>query len=89
MGSEMCIRDRGLAVAMTLFLFSLAGLPPVGGWLAKWRVFESLLWSDGGGPSWQGVTLAVVAAINSVVAAYYYLNVAKYMWFMPAADGDE
>ena len=45
------------------------------------------------GPGWafflNGVSfLAVIAAANSVIAAYYYLNVAKQMWFMPAPDGD-
>ncbi len=80
----------GLTVAMTIFLFSLAGLPPVGGWLAKWRVFESLLFFGEGStaPSLAGVLLAVLVALNSVVAAYYYLSVAKQMWFMPAVNDD-
>lgn len=74
----------GLTAAMTVFLFSLAGIPPMGGWLAKWRVFSALLEAD----TTAGVALAVVAAVNTVFAAYYYLNVARHIWFMPAPDGD-
>ncbi len=74
----------GLTVAMTLFLFSLAGIPPVGGWWAKFEVFRVL--TEGNRAS--GIALAVVAAVNSVVAAFYYLNIAKQMWFMPTPDGD-
>jgi NADH-quinone oxidoreductase subunit N len=75
----------GLTVAMTVFLFSLAGVPPMGGWLAKWQVFSVLLQSR----TAAGTTLAVVAAVNTVVAAFYYLNVAKQMWFLPTPDGDD
>jgi NADH-quinone oxidoreductase subunit N len=75
----------GLTAAMTVFLFSLAGIPPMGGWLAKWQVFSALL----EGRTTAGVALALVAAVNTVVAAFYYLNVAKQMWFLPAPDGDE
>lgn len=74
----------GLTVAMTIFLFSLAGIPPMGGWLAKWQVFSALLEAD----TVAATVLAVIAAVNSVVAAFYYLNVAKQMWFLPAPDGD-
>ena len=74
----------GLTAAMTVFLFSLAGIPPMGGWLAKWQVFSALLEAQTAG----GIALAIVAAVNTVLAAVYYLNVAKQMWFMPAPDGD-
>ncbi len=75
----------GLTAAMTAFLFSLAGIPPVGGWFAKFEIFRIL--TDGGEP-W-GIALAVIAAVNSVLAAFYYLSIAKQMWFMPAPDGDD
>ncbi|HEX9258846.1 MAG TPA: NADH-quinone oxidoreductase subunit N [Acidimicrobiales bacterium] len=74
----------GLAVLMTMFLFSLAGIPPLGGWIAKFSVFKALL-SAGGG--W-AVTLAVIGGVNSVIALYYYANVARQMWMEPAPDGD-
>ncbi|MFL6203747.1 MAG: NADH-quinone oxidoreductase subunit N [Acidimicrobiales bacterium] len=75
----------GLTVLMTLFLFSLAGIPPLGGWLAKFVVFRSLLEPDV--TAW-GVTLAIVVGVNSVIALYYYANVARTMWMDPVPDGD-
>ncbi|MEM7272647.1 MAG: NADH-quinone oxidoreductase subunit N [Actinomycetota bacterium] len=74
----------GLTAAMTVFLFSLTGIPPMGGWLAKFQIFNALLEPG----TTAGVSLAIVAAINSVIAAFYYLNVAKQMWFLPAPEGD-
>jgi NADH-quinone oxidoreductase subunit N len=67
----------GLAITMAAFLFSLAGIPPFGGWFAKFAMFSSAL--SAGGP-W-AVSLAVIAGANSVVALYYYANVAKEMVF--------
>jgi NADH-quinone oxidoreductase subunit N len=75
----------GLTVLMTVFLFSLAGIPPLGGWLAKFVVFRALLQPD---ITAGGVTLAVVVGVNSVIALYYYANIAKEMWMKPVPDGD-
>ena len=74
----------GLTVAMTVFLFSLAGIPPLGGWWAKFVVFDALL--EPGSPS--GTVLAVVMAVNSVIALYYYAALARRMWADDAPDGD-
>ena len=74
----------GLCVALTFFLFSLAGTPPLAGWVAKFVVFRSLLDAGGG---WS-VTLAVIGVVNSVIALFYYAAVAKEMWMNPAPDGD-
>ncbi len=74
----------GLTLAMTAFLFSLTGIPPFGGWWAKFQIFNALIEPA----TTAGYVLAIVAAVNSVVAAFYYLNVAKYMWFLPTPDGD-
>lgn len=74
----------GMTVAMTIFLASLAGIPPMGGWYAKFAVWNALLGADSG----MGVALAIVMAVNTVIGAYYYLNVAKSMWFDPVPDGD-
>jgi NADH-quinone oxidoreductase subunit N len=74
----------GLAVAMAVFLFSLAGIPPLGGWIAKFGVFKALLAAGGG---W-AVALAVIGAVNSVVALFYYANVAREMFMNPVPDGD-
>lgn len=75
----------GLTVLMTVFLFSLAGIPPLGGWLAKFVVFRALLSPD---LTAGGVILAVVVGVNSVIALYYYANVARQMWMNPVPDGD-
>jgi NADH-quinone oxidoreductase subunit N len=74
----------GLAVAMTLCLASLAGIPPLGGWFAKFVVFRALASADTGA----GYTLAVVVAVNSVIAFYYYGLVLMAMWFSEAPYGD-
>ena len=74
----------GLAVLMTLFLASLAGIPPLGGWIAKFGVFKAVLDAGGG---W-GYSLAVIGAVNTVIAAAYYVNVMREMWMKPAPDGD-
>jgi NADH-quinone oxidoreductase subunit N len=73
-----------LAVLMSVFLFSLAGIPPLGGWLAKFVAFRAVV---DAGTGW-AYGLAVVMAINSVIALAYYANVAKEMWMNPAPDGD-
>jgi NADH-quinone oxidoreductase subunit N len=73
-----------LAVLMSVFLFSLAGIPPLGGWLAKFVAFRSVIEADTG---W-AYALAVVMAVNSVISLAYYANVAKEMWMNPAPDGD-
>ncbi len=65
-----------LAVIMTIFLASLAGVPPLGGWFAKFSVFTSLASAD---TNW-GYGLAVIAAINAVIAFGYYGKIALKMW---------
>lgn len=73
-----------LAVLMSVFLFALAGIPPLGGWVAKFVVFRALL---APGDVW-GATLAVVVGVNSVVALFYYAGVARQMWFEDAPEGE-
>jgi NADH-quinone oxidoreductase subunit N len=74
----------GLTVAMTIFLFSLAGIPPLGGWFAKFGIFSTL--TSAGTAS--GYVMAVLVGVNSVIALFYYARVAKTMWMDPAPDGD-
>ncbi len=74
----------GLAVLMTIFLFSLAGIPPLAGLWAKLFIFRAVL---DAGTSW-ALLLGVVAAINSVIALFYYATVAREMWMSPVPDGD-
>jgi NADH-quinone oxidoreductase subunit N len=74
----------GLTVLMTIFVFSLAGIPPLSGFWAKVFMFRAVL--DAGTP-W-AVVLGVVAAVNSVIALFYYANIARLMWMSPVPDGD-
>ena len=67
-------RSPLIALALTLCLISLIGMPPAAGFMAKFYIFSAavqhnLLW------------LVIIAVINSVISAYYYLRVVKVMWF--------
>ncbi len=66
------------AAMMTVFLLSLAGLPPLAGFIGKYYVFAAAL---------QGkfITLTIFAVINSVIAAYYYFRIIRLMYLTPAA----
>ncbi len=59
-----------------IFFFSLAGIPPLGGWFAKFVVFRSLL-STG---EIFGLSLAIIGAINAVIALVYYSRISKIIW---------
>lgn len=74
----------GLTWVMTLFLASLAGIPPFGGWYAKFGAFRAVLEAGGG---WAN-SIAVIAAFNTVISAAYYINVMRQMWMRPAPDVD-
>jgi NADH-quinone oxidoreductase subunit N len=74
----------GLATLMTLFLASLAGIPPLAGWIAKFNSFRAVLEA---GETW-AYALAVVGAVNTVIAATYYVRVMREMWMNPVPDGD-
>jgi NADH-quinone oxidoreductase subunit N len=74
----------GLTVLMTVFLFALAGIPPLGGWFAKLQVFFATV--NAGSTS--GYVLAAVVAVNSVIALFYYARIAQAMWMQPSPDGD-
>jgi NADH-quinone oxidoreductase subunit N len=74
----------GLAVLMTAFLASLAGIPPLGGWYAKFSVFNAVLTARSG---W-GYSIAVIGAVNAVIATAYYVTIMREMWMKTAPDGD-
>jgi NADH-quinone oxidoreductase subunit N len=61
------------AAAMTVFMFSLAGLPPFGGFFSKYALFAAAVQ---GGFWW----LAAVGAVNSALSLFYYSRVVKAMW---------
>lgn len=74
----------GLGLLMTIFLASLTGVPPLGIWIAKLQSFKTLI--DAGETS--AYVLATIAAVNTVVAAAYYVKVMREMWMKPVPDGD-
>jgi NADH-quinone oxidoreductase subunit N len=74
----------GLAVAMTILFASLAGIPPLGGWFAKFNAFKAVL--DAGTTA--AYVLAAIAAVNTVIAAAYYMRVLRVVWMDDAPDGD-
>jgi NADH-quinone oxidoreductase subunit N len=73
-----------LAVLMTFFLASLAGIPPLAGWFAKFVMFRSIIQASSG---W-ATALAVIAAVNSVIAFFYYFRPIVQMWIHPPATED-
>ena len=68
--------DSRLAFLVAAFFFSLAGIPPLAGWFAKFAMFRAVIIAGGTAT----VVLAVIAAINAVVALYYYAKVVKAVW---------
>ena len=71
-----------LAAAMTIFLFSLTGLPPMAGFIGKFYLFSALL-RAGGTWNW---AVAVVGVINSVISLFYYARVLRAMYLERGAS---
>ena len=87
-GSEMIESYRGLssrapfvAVAMSIFLVSLTGIPPVAGFFGKWLLFTAVISK---GMYW----LAFIGLLNSVVSLYYYARIFKAM-FLESSEEEE
>jgi NADH-quinone oxidoreductase subunit N len=77
--SGLARTDPGLALGMAVFMFSMAGVPPLSGFFGKLYVFlaavQSGLWA-----------LAVIGVLTSVVGAFYYLRIVKVMYFDAPAE---
>jgi NADH-quinone oxidoreductase subunit N len=71
-----------LAVIFSAFLFSLAGIPPLAGWFAKFVMFRAVFAAG----TTSAVILGVIAAVFSVVAFFYYVAVTRQMWFREPVD---
>jgi len=75
-------RHPGLAAAMSLFMVSLAGIPPTAGFMAKLTVFRSAVAA--------GLTpLAIFGVLTSVAGLYYYLRVVVYVYMYPAPAAEQ
>jgi NADH-quinone oxidoreductase subunit N len=80
-------RSPFLALALGVFLFSLIGVPPTAGFMGKFQLFMGVIDSgsrilEAAGPQWwQYYGLALAAVLNTAVSAYYYLRIAKAMYF--------
>jgi NADH-quinone oxidoreductase subunit N len=72
-----------VAFAMMIFLFSLAGIPPLAGFSSKFVLFSSAVTDDG---MW--IWLVAVAVINSAISLYYYARVVKAMYVDKGAASD-
>jgi NADH-quinone oxidoreductase subunit N len=64
-----------LALAMGMFLISLAGIPPFAGFWGKFFIFQAAIFAD---QAW----LAVVMVVNSVISLYYYVAIVRQMYFV-------
>lgn len=71
-----------LGLAMAFFMFSMAGIPPTGGFFGKYVVFKSAIES-------QQYTLAVIGVLNAALAAFYYLKVIVTMYMREPEEGGE
>ena len=67
-------RTRGIAFMLAMLMFSLAGIPPLAGFFAKFYVFLAAIQAG-------LYALAVIGVLASVVGAYYYLRIVKVMYF--------
>ncbi len=80
--SGLARTDGVMAFFLATMMFSLAGIPPLAGFFAKWYVFNAAIQSG-------LYSLAVIGVLSSAVAAYYYLRIVKVMYFdepAPAFD---
>lgn len=69
-----------MALALAIFLFSMAGIPPLAGFFGKLYIFLSAVEAGLYG-------LAIIGVLSSVVSAYYYLRIVKIMYFDEAGEG--
>lgn len=70
-------RNPWVCAVMTVFMFSLAGVPPMVGFYAKFAILQALITTNVAGY----IVLSVIAVMLSLVGAFYYLRVVKVMYF--------
>lgn len=74
-----------LGVLAAVFFFSLAGIPPLAGWFAKFVMFRSAIIAGGAATT----ALAVIAAISAVISLYFYARIIKAVWLDPIPEDME
>jgi len=67
----------GLALALAIFMFAMAGIPPTAGFFSKLYIFLSAIQTH----QTAMIALAIIGVVTSVVGAFYYLRVVKVMYF--------
>ena len=78
-----------LGVVMTIFLVSLTGIPPMGGFIAKVVLFSAVINHGLGEPTTTlGITLVVIAAIFTVISLYYYARIIAAMYLVAPREGE-
>lgn len=84
--SGLISKSPGATILMTVFLASLAGIPPTAGFIAKYFIFASLINAYFRTQSKLMSVLAVIAVLNAVVAFYYYWLIVKTMYISEPTD---
>jgi len=74
-----------LCVCMLICMFSLVGLPPMGGFVGKFMIFASLF--DAGSIHWSMWLILVIAGLNTVFSLFYYLRVLRAMFMTARPEG--
>jgi NADH-quinone oxidoreductase subunit N len=69
-------KNPGLALAMTVFMFSLTGIPPTAGFMGKFYIFRAVVDAD-------LIWLAIIGVLTSLISAYYYLRIIVIMYMRP------
>jgi NADH-quinone oxidoreductase subunit N len=77
-------REPVLAFCMMIFLLSLAGIPPLAGFFGKFYLFKAALFSSGPEQPLGLLWLVILALLMSAVSLYYYLQVLKQIYVVPA-----
>ena len=81
-------RSQLLALAMTVCLLSLVGLPPLAGFISKFLLFYGVLQAGVDGETWI-IALVVAGVLNSALSLYYYLKVIRFMYLYDPEESDD
>ena len=68
-----------IALALAIFMFSMAGIPPLAGFFGKLYIFQAAI-------AVEFYTLAIIGVLTSVVGAFYYLRIIRIMYFDDSED---